>query len=68
MSKTRQFLPADVILKHVGWFSDCVFRKYYRSITIDHLYKCVPFFVFHIGCVHNCFEVSCVNRKYVATI
>jgi integrase len=28
-SKASNSLPIDVILNHVGWASDCVFRKYY---------------------------------------
>ena len=38
-SKASASLPTDVILKHVGWASDCVFRKYYdKPIRNDDLF------------------------------
>ena len=38
-SKASASLPTDVILKHVGWASDCVFRKYYdKPIRQDDLF------------------------------
>ena len=35
VSKASNSLPVDVILKHVGWSSDCVFRKYYNKPVLD---------------------------------
>ena len=38
-SKASASLPTDVILKHVGWASDCIFRKYYdKPIRQDDLF------------------------------
>ena len=38
-SKASASLPTDVILKHVGWASDSVFRKYYdKPIRNDDLF------------------------------
>ncbi len=36
VSKVSNFLPVDVILKHVGWSSDCVFRKHYNKPIVDN--------------------------------
>ena len=36
VSKVSNFLPVDVILKHVGWSSDCVFRKHYNKLIVDN--------------------------------
>ncbi|CAB4027193.1 Transposon Tf2-6 poly [Paramuricea clavata] len=36
VSKVAAFLPVDVILKHVGWSSDCVFRKHYNKPIVDN--------------------------------
>ena len=35
VSKASQFLPVDAIHKHVGWSSDCVFRKCYHKPALD---------------------------------
>ena len=35
VSKVSSILPIDVILKHVGWSSDCVFQKYYNKPVIN---------------------------------
>ena len=41
-SKASASLPTDVILKHVGWASDCVFRKYYdKPIRQDDLFSSI---------------------------
>ena len=38
-SKAGNSLPTDVILKHVGWASDCVFRKFYdKPVRQDDLF------------------------------
>ena len=38
-SKAGHSLPTDIILKHVGWASDCVFCKYYdKPINHDGLF------------------------------
>ena len=38
-SKASASIPTDVILKHIGWASDCVFRKYYdKPIRQDDLF------------------------------
>jgi pheromone shutdown protein TraB len=36
VSKVSNFLPVDVILKHVGWSSDFVFRKHYNKPIADN--------------------------------
>ncbi len=38
VSKVSNSLTTDTILKHVGWKSDCVFRKFYhKPIVTSHL-------------------------------
>ena len=40
VSKVSRSLPTDAILKHVGWKSDCVFRKFYnKPIVTSNLFQ-----------------------------
>ena len=40
VGKVSNSLTTDTILKHVGWKSDCVFRKFYRKpIVTSHLFQ-----------------------------
>ena len=40
VSKVSHSLPTDTILKHVGWKSDCVFRKFYnKPIVTSNLFQ-----------------------------
>lgn len=40
VSKVSHSLPTDTILRHVGWKSDCVFRRFYnKPIVTSHLFQ-----------------------------
>ena len=40
VSKVSHSLPTDTILRHVGWKSDCVFRKFYnKRIVTSNLFQ-----------------------------
>ena len=40
VSKVSHSLPTDTILRHVGWESDCVLRKFYnKPIVTSNLFQ-----------------------------